>query len=131
MNKQDDSFDGTFTDNIRSATYKNQFTSKKHKMIINVSCTHSVTKKLNMQSSNISQKNINGGCKLTPSSTSTSISAGQIITSKLTSSHACNLTKKSITTQVHPNTYRNGHSLKKKQSRHGTHAIQKEVSRVV
>jgi hypothetical protein len=37
MQKLEDSFDGTFSDNIRSAAYKNQFGTKKHKMIINVS----------------------------------------------------------------------------------------------
>ena len=36
MQKTEESFDGTFTDNIRSATYKNQYANKKHKMIINV-----------------------------------------------------------------------------------------------
>lgn len=33
----DDSFDGTFTDNIKSNAYKAQFTNKKGKVIINVS----------------------------------------------------------------------------------------------
>lgn len=37
MQKLEDSFDGTFQENIRGAAYKNQFSSKKHKMIINVS----------------------------------------------------------------------------------------------
>lgn len=37
MQKLEDSFDGTFTDNIRSSSYKNQFNNKKNKMVINVS----------------------------------------------------------------------------------------------
>lgn len=37
MQKLEDSFDGSFQENIRSAAYKTQFSSKKHKMIINVS----------------------------------------------------------------------------------------------
>ena len=36
MEKLEDSFDGTFSDNIRTPAYKNQFTTKKHKMVINV-----------------------------------------------------------------------------------------------
>ena len=39
MQKQEESFDGTFTDNIRSAAYKNQFNNKKNKIAINVSGT--------------------------------------------------------------------------------------------
>ncbi len=37
MQKIDESFDGTFTDNIKSNAYKSQFTNKKHKVVINVS----------------------------------------------------------------------------------------------
>lgn len=39
MDKQEDSFDGTFQDNIRSPAYKAQMASKKNKVIINVSGT--------------------------------------------------------------------------------------------
>ena len=37
MQKLEESFDGTFTDNIRSGAYKSQSNTKKHKMVVNVS----------------------------------------------------------------------------------------------
>lgn len=37
MDQQEDSFDGTFTDNIKSPAYKNQFSSKKGRVVMNVS----------------------------------------------------------------------------------------------
>ena len=37
MDKQEDSFDGTFQDNIRSPAYKAQMGTKKNKLVINVS----------------------------------------------------------------------------------------------
>jgi tubulin polyglutamylase TTLL6/13 len=37
MEKQEESFDGSFTDNIRSPGYKAQWANKKHKLVINVS----------------------------------------------------------------------------------------------
>jgi len=39
MDKLEDSFDGSFSDNIRSAAYKSQLGNKKHKLVINVACT--------------------------------------------------------------------------------------------
>lgn len=38
MQKIDDSFDGTFNENIRSNTYKTQNATKKNKLVINVNC---------------------------------------------------------------------------------------------
>jgi len=38
MQKIDESFDGTFTENIKSNAYKAQFNNKKNIIIINVSC---------------------------------------------------------------------------------------------
>lgn len=38
MQKIDDSFDGTFTDNIKSNSYKAQFANKKNTVNINVVC---------------------------------------------------------------------------------------------
>jgi hypothetical protein len=38
MQKLEDSFDGTFNENIRSNTYKAQNANKKNKVIINVNC---------------------------------------------------------------------------------------------
>ena len=49
MQKTEDSFDGTFHENIRSAVYKNQFSTKKNKIIINVNGSSSIIKKLSMQ----------------------------------------------------------------------------------
>jgi hypothetical protein len=38
MQKIDESFDGTFTENVKSNAYKAQFNNKKNTIIINVSC---------------------------------------------------------------------------------------------
>lgn len=40
MNKLDESFDGTFTDNIKSNAYKAQFANKKNTVNINVVGMH-------------------------------------------------------------------------------------------
>lgn len=37
MQKIDESFDGTFTENIKSNAYKSQFANKKNNIVINVS----------------------------------------------------------------------------------------------
>lgn len=62
MQKIDDSFDGTFTDNIKSNAYKSQFTNKKHKIVINVSgIAFSLSfQKHNMPLLNMLPKRING-----------------------------------------------------------------------
>lgn len=68
-------------------------------MIINVACTHYLKKKHNMQLSNMSQKRINGTCKLTPFSILISIFAGLTTMSNRSCLLGCNLTKKSIISQ--------------------------------
>lgn len=49
MQKIDDSFDGTFTDNIKSNAYKSQFANKRNTIVINVSGNNIFIQKLNMQ----------------------------------------------------------------------------------
>jgi hypothetical protein len=72
----EESFDGTFADNIKSTNYKSQFATKKHKIVINVSGTVYFIQKPNMQSLNMLLKRTNGSSIQTPSPLSTSTFAG-------------------------------------------------------
>ena len=66
MDKQEESFDGSFSDNIRSAAYKNQFSTKKHKMVINVAGTLQLTQKPSTPWSSTSPRRTGGTCRQTP-----------------------------------------------------------------
>ena len=67
MERQEDSFDGTFTDNIRSPAYKAHWASKKNKLVINVSGKASSMQTRSTRWSNTSPRRINGFCRPTPS----------------------------------------------------------------
>lgn len=67
MQKIDDSFDGTFTDNIKSNAYKTQFANKRNTIVINVSGNSLLTQKPNMLLSNMLPKKISLISSLTQS----------------------------------------------------------------
>ena len=123
MQKVEDSFDGTFQENIRSAIYKNQFSTKKNKMIINVNGILSTIKKLSTQWSNTSPKRTNGSCRLNRYTISTLTSVGLTLMSSLNCSLACNPIKKSITSQVNILRCRYGNFVQKKQSGNWINAV--------
>lgn len=100
MDKLQDSFDGTFSDNIRAPAYKNQFTTKKHKMVINVSGILILIQTHNMQQLSMLPKRTNGTCKQTQSKTLLSIFVGLIIMLNQNCSLVCNPIKKSTIFQV-------------------------------
>ena len=118
MDKQENSFDGTFQDNIRSPAYKAQMGGKKNKLVINVSGIFEVMQIHSTQWLSMWPKRINGFFKLTHSPISTSISAGLITMSSPISLPACNPTRKSTTSQVLIISNRNDHSIPQEQSRH-------------
>jgi hypothetical protein len=61
MQKIDDSFDGTFTENIKSNAYKSQFANKKNTIVVNVSgMPFFLSQKLNTLSLNMSLKRTAG-----------------------------------------------------------------------
>lgn len=127
MDKLEESFDGSFSDNIRSAAYKNQFTSKKHKMVINVACIPTLTQKLSTQWSSTWLRRTDGTCRPTRSNLWTLTSVGLTITWSRNCSHGCRATRRSTTSLVTLAACRNGHPLPQKQSRHVSHELQETV----
>lgn len=131
MERQEDSFDGSFPDNIRSPAYKAQWANKKNKLVINVSGIIALIQTRSTQWSSTSPKRTNGSFKLTPSPTSTSTSAGLIITSSPISSPACSPTRRSTTFQVLANPLRHDHSFAQEQLRHCAYALPQAIPRRV
>jgi hypothetical protein len=114
MDREEDSFDGSFPDNIRSPAYKAQWGNKKHKLVINVSGTPLLIQTPNMQSLNMFQKRTSGSCRLIPSPTSILTSAGLIITSSQIFSQECSRIRRSTTFQVCLYLFRNDHTFTQK-----------------